>query len=146
MELNLTHSVVNQWLERLAESGYRITAPRQAIVEILANSQKALDPITIYDLGRREYPRLGLVTVYRTLEKLEELGLIQRIHQSSGCHMYLRATQGHQHIIICNSCGRVDFFKGDDLSLLFAGVAQHTGFQIQDHWLQLFGVCSQCQQ
>jgi Fe2+ or Zn2+ uptake regulation protein len=67
------------WLDSLQESGYRLTAPRRAIVAIIADSSRALDAIEIYDQGRSEHPRLGLVTVYRTLEKLEQLGLVQRV-------------------------------------------------------------------
>jgi Fe2+ or Zn2+ uptake regulation protein len=138
-------SLNDDWLDRLQESGYRLTAPRRAIVEILAHSRRALNPIELYDLGRRDHPRLGLVTVYRTLDKLEELGLIQRVHQPGGCNMYLWATHGHEHLLLCTNCGRVDTFRGDDLTGLIAETARGSGFKIQEHWLQLFGLCSACQ-
>lgn len=137
-------SICDQWLKGLSTSGYRVTAPRRAIVEIIANSACALGPLEIYDQGRKEYPGLGLVTVYRTLEKLEELGLVQRVHHPQGCHMYLRAAQGHEHLVLCTSCGQAEYFSGDDISKLIHSVAQHTGFEIRDHWLQLFGLCAGC--
>lgn len=136
--------IMQEWLERLQAGGYRLTAPRRALVELMVRSQVAQGPIDLYDLGRKEYPGLGLVTVYRTLEKLEEMGLVQRVHQENGCHMYLRATRGHQHLLLCSSCGRVEYFEGDDLDFLFERVAARTGFQIEDHWLQLFGLCPGC--
>ncbi len=55
---------------------------------------------------------MGLVTVYRTVEKLEELGLVQRVHQPSGCQSFIAAAVGHQHLLICQSCGKVVFFDG----------------------------------
>ena len=136
--------LIDDWLVQLQDSGYRVTGPRRVIVELLAESERALGPIDVYDLGRTQYPGLGLVTVYRTLEKLEELGLVQRVHLPDGCHRYMRATQGHQHLLLCTRCGRVVFFEGDDLHGLTARVGEKTGFSIQAHWLQLFGLCPQC--
>ncbi len=133
------------WLESLQDSGYRLTAPRRAIVTIIANSARALDAIEIYDLGRGEHPRLGLVTVYRTLEKLEQLGLVQRVHQPDGCNMYLRAPEGHEHLLLCKSCGHMEYFSGDDLSQLIKEISKRSGYQIREHWLQLFGLCNSCQ-
>lgn len=134
------------WLESMRASGYRLTTPRRVIVNIIANSGYALEAIEIFDLSRNEYSRLGLVTVYRTLEKLEQLGLVQRVHQPDGCHLYLRAPKGHEHILLCKSCRRTDYFRGDDLSELIEETSQASGFEIEDHWLQFFGVCKTCQQ
>jgi Fur family ferric uptake transcriptional regulator len=134
-----------QWLSILQESGYRLTAPRRAIVEIMATCERALSPVELFDLGRKSQPGLGLVTIYRTLEKMEELGLVQRVHQPDGCHMYLPAARGHQHLLICQNCGKAVLFDGDELAPLFTSVAQTTGYAITEHWLQLFGLCADCQ-
>ena len=134
------------WLARLQACGYRLTGPRRAIVKIMANSQRTLGPLDIFDLGRKQYPGLGLVTVYRTLEKLEDLHLVERVHQPDGCHTYLRATNGHQHILLCVSCGQAEYFSGDDLSPLIQNIADRSGFEIKDHLLQLFGICSACRE
>jgi len=145
MTLLSNNALKESWLDSLQDSGYRLTAPRRAIVSIVANSPRALDAIEIYDLGRNEHPGLGLVTVYRTLEKLEQLGLVQRVHQPDGCNMYLRAPQGHEHLLLCKSCGQVEYFKGDDLSKLIEETSRRSGYQIQEHWLQFFGLCANCQ-
>ena len=139
-----TTTLYDEWIESLSESGYRVTAPRRAIVEIMANSPCALGPLEIYEQGRQDYRGLGLVTVYRTLEKLEELGLVQRVHHPQGCHMYLRAAHGHEHLVLCTACGKAEYFSGDDISKLMDAVAAKTGFEIREHWLQLFGLCSDC--
>jgi Fe2+ or Zn2+ uptake regulation protein len=136
--------LAHEWLGRLIESGYRVTAKIQAIVEIITRSERALDAVAIFDKVRQEYPGLGLVTVYRTLQKLEELGLVQRLHQENGCNMVLRATQGHEHFLVCSNCGKVVYFSGDDLHKFTEQIASQTGFTIQAHWLQLFGLCSVC--
>jgi Fe2+ or Zn2+ uptake regulation protein len=133
------------WLDSLQESGYRLTGALRSIVEILCGSSRALTPLELYDLGRKAHAGLGLVTVYRALEKLEELDLVQRVHQPDGCHMYLRATHQHEHLLLCTGCGRAEYFSGDDLDGLMRNIARQSGFDIREHWLQLFGLCAACQ-
>ena len=132
------------WLTQLHENGYRITAARRAVVEIVERSTRALTPVEVYDMGRKKYRALGLVTVYRTLEKLEELHLIQRVHQPIGCQAFISAGQGHQHLLLCQNCGQVAFFEGDDLNSLINSISRKTGYQVNEHWLQLFGLCANC--
>lgn len=132
------------WLTQLYESGYRITESRRAVVHTVAGTQRALTPIEVFDLARKAYPALGLVTVYRTLEKLEELHLIQRVHQPQGCQAFIAASQAHQHLLLCQKCGQVKFFEGDDLDTLITAIAKKTGYQIREHWLQFFGLCQDC--
>ena len=132
------------WLTQLNEQGYRLTGARRAVVETMAASARALTPIEVYDEARDAYPALGLVTVYRTLEKLEELHLIQRVHQPLGCQAFISAGQGHQHLLLCQNCGQVAFFEGDDLNALIGSIARKTGYQVNEHWLQLFGLCADC--
>lgn len=133
------------WLEQLHDNGCRITAARRAVVETIERSTHVLTPIEVYDLARKKYRALGLVTVYRTLEKLEELHLIQRVHQPMGCQAFVSRGEGHQHLLLCRECGEVIFFEGDDLEALISSIAKKTGYQIQEHWLQLFGLCRNCQ-
>ncbi len=137
--------ITEDWLARLQASGYRRTERCAAIVQAILANPRALDPVEIFDLVRQRYPGLGLVTVYRTIQKLEELGLIQRLHQENGCHRVLPAMQGHQHFLVCSACSKVIYFSGDNLAELFTRVKQQTGFEIQEHWLQLFGLCPACQ-
>jgi Fur family ferric uptake transcriptional regulator len=132
------------WLKALSDNGYRLTGSRRAVVEIVDASARALTPLEVFDSARTSHPELGLVTVYRTLDKLEELHLIQRVHQPSGCQAFIAANQGHQHMILCQACGQVTFFEGDDLDNLITSISNRTGYTIQEHWLQLFGLCAKC--
>lgn len=133
------------WLAQLQENGCRITEARRAVVEAVQNSTRALSPVEVFDTARRKYPALGLVSVYRTLEKLEELHLVQRVHQPSGCQAFISACHGHQHLLLCQNCGQVTFFEGDNLDAFFQSISEKTGYQIREHWLQLFGLCRSCQ-
>jgi len=132
------------WLTQLQENGYRLTGARRAVVETVVLSNHALTPVEVYDAARRAYPALGLVTVYRTLEKLEELHLIQRVHQPQGCQAFITLGEGHQHLLLCQNCGQASFFEGDDLDNLIDSIARKTGYSIREHWLQLFGLCKNC--
>jgi Fe2+ or Zn2+ uptake regulation protein len=114
-------------------------------VETLVGSVHALTPVEVYNKTRKGYPGLGLVSVYRTLEKLEKLGLVQRVHLTKGCQGFVKAGDGHQHLMICTNCGKAVLFEGDQLDSLFNIVAKNTGFQIESHWLQVFGLCKACQ-
>ncbi|HZD56802.1 MAG TPA: Fur family transcriptional regulator [Anaerolineales bacterium] len=138
-------TLANKWLHKLQDSGCRLTQSRRVVIEILANSEHTLSPTEVFDLARERYASLGLVTVYRTLTKLEELDLIQQVHQPDGCEAYIASRPGHQHLLICQGCGRTEYFWGDKLDGLMTRVESESGFLIQDHWLQLFGLCVDCQ-
>lgn len=135
-----------EWIKILRCNGCRITAPRRVILEVISTSHRALQPGEVYELCRQKSSRIGLVTVYRTLDQLETLGLIQRIHREDGCHMLMPAPAGHEHYLVCTGCGLTILFKGDELEGLFSRVEEGTGFQVREHWLQLFGTCPQCRE
>jgi len=138
---------IDQWLACLQQHGYRITEPRRAVIETIATSEHVLNPFDVFELARTIYPKLGLVTVYRTIEKLEELDLIQRVHRPSDCQAFIAAFSGHQHLLICQHCGRVEFFSGEHerMDAWIQSVSRDSGYQIKNHWLQLFGLCGNCQ-
>ena len=141
------NDIAEGWKTCLIENGYRLTSSRKAVIEIIASSNHVLSPLEVYEKARTLNPKLGLVTVYRTIDKLEELGLLQRVHQPSGCHGFVAGFTGHQHLLICRDCGLVEFFGGDEEKLvpLMADVESRSGYRIENHWLQLFGVCYNCQ-
>jgi Fur family transcriptional regulator, ferric uptake regulator len=135
----------DKWLTQLQENGYRLTEARRAVVETVQESTRALTPIEVFDMARKKYRALGLVSVYRTLEKLEELNLVQRVHQPQGCQAFIAESSGHEHLLLCQNCGQVTFFEGDDLDPLIKTISKNTGYLIREHWLQLFGLCQACQ-
>jgi Fur family ferric uptake transcriptional regulator len=134
------------WEQQLAGKGCRITAPRRTVVQVLQGTSAPLSPQEILEQGQRIHPRLGLVTVYRTLTLLTESDLVRRVHREDGCHGYVLASPGHQHHVICQRCGGTAEFPGeDDIHALIERVETGTGYRVNDHLLQLFGVCPNCQ-
>jgi Fur family transcriptional regulator, ferric uptake regulator len=132
------------WFEILQKNGCRLTAPRRAVVETMEGNMHALTPVEVFDQARTQCPGLGLVSVYRTLEKLEQLGLVQRVHQTRSCQAFIKKGDGHQHLLVCHNCGKAVLFEGDQLDPLFNSISKTTGFQIENHWLQVFGLCKNC--
>ncbi len=132
------------WDERLQAEGYRLTAPRRAVLRALAGSGRPVAVAELHELARRHHARLGLVTVYRTLEVLEGLGLVRRIHDDGSCQAYAASSPGHRHAITCERCERAVEFDGEDVCPLTEGVEEKTGYRVNGHWLQLVGVCPGC--
>jgi Fur family ferric uptake transcriptional regulator len=130
--------------QALHQAGYRLTQPRLAVLRVLWESTEELSPLGIYERGRAIYERLGLVTVYRTLEILDELGVARRVHTHGRCHGYARA-DGDQHYLVCRCCGTIIGFPCEGLDPLIANVQERTGFTVDAHLLELTGLCPKCQ-
>ena len=137
---------MTEWEQCLVDAECRITSSRRAVMEVLKTTSEPLSPLEIQERARVIHSPLGLVTVYRTLDLLTELGLVRRVHRNNGCHGYLPATAGHYHALICRDCGRSVEFPGEnDLQALIAEVEAQTGYRVEEHLLQLSGLCSGCQ-
>jgi Fur family ferric uptake transcriptional regulator len=112
----------------------------------LLEADAALSPQEILERGGAAHSTLGLTTVYRTVALLVELGVVRRVHRSNGCHGYVATSPGHRHHIICQECGRTaEFLGSEDLTELVSQVEQSTDYRVDDHLLQLFGLCPECQ-
>jgi Fe2+ or Zn2+ uptake regulation protein len=116
----------------------------KVIVDILVKSDRLLNPTEIYMQAKNINPKIGLVTVYRTVEKLEHSGLIDRVHMPDGCQSFFQSSEGHQHLLICTNCGKAEYFQGENLNTFFQKIGEQFGYQVKDHWLQLFGLCQDC--
>jgi len=131
---------------QLRKAGFRMTASRKAIARVLSSAEHWLNPDEILLRGREYCPSLGLVTVYRTLTLFTELGLVSRIHAHPGCHGYVTATLEHGHHLVCRRCQQVVEFPGSDaLAPFIKAIEEKTGFTIDDHMLELHGLCPACQ-
>lgn len=138
---------MTEWEQCLADAGCRITASRRAVMHVLMEADAPLSPQEVLEQAQAIHRKLGLVTVYRTLSLLSDLNLVRRAHREDGCHGYLIASPGHRHALICRICGRAVEFPGeDDLHGLIERVEVDTGYRVDDHLLQLFGLCPACQE
>jgi Fur family transcriptional regulator, ferric uptake regulator len=131
---------------QLSKQGYKLTRQRKAVVEVVAQTHTRLSAAEVFTKAQRGCPNLGLTTVYRTLEILEQLGAIRRIHLEDGCEAFAPTSIEHGHYVVCNHCQTTIEFEGCDLTSLFKRVADQTGFVIEEHWLELVGLCPKCRQ
>mgnify|MGYP001025393639 CR=1 FL=1 len=132
--------------QKLHQQGLRLTQPRRTVLSILEGAQVPLSPQTIHERTLETGQEIGLVTVYRTLELLDEFNLVRRVHGPSGCHGYVLSSPGHHHTLVCEICKKAVEFTGSvDLAAFLESVAEQTGYEIKDHLLQLSGVCPACQ-
>lgn len=136
---------ISEQAEIVRRAGYRVTQSRLAVLQVLAENDQVLDPAAIYQLGQRIHPRLGRVSVYRALDLLVGLGLVRHVHGEGGCHGFARAAREEGHYLVCQSCGQVQEFPCGGLDGLLETVGREYGFHIQQHLLQLSGLCSACQ-
>jgi Fe2+ or Zn2+ uptake regulation protein len=127
-----------------AARGLRLTRQRRAVFDAIAAAPCSLSPLQVYDAARERCPDLGLTTVYRTLEVLDEIGALRRVHGHHHCENFVPARSPHGHTVVCGSCGRVTEFTACDMRRVAAAAADETGYVITDHFLQLTGLCEHC--
>ncbi len=130
----------------LAASGRRLTRARRTVLRVLSDASVPLSPREITAVGRQHYGHLGLVTVYRTLELLELMHWVRRVHGADGCHGYMLCGRALSPTLVCRLCGRVaEFPGGQPLRSLIDRVQADTGFRVDDPLVQLSGLCPACQ-
>lgn len=130
----------------LKQRGYKLTAQRFAILKVIARSNDHLTPADIYTKVHTENSGIGLVTIYRTLDILTNLGLICEVHSGGNCHSYLlRRETAHHHHLVCSDCGKVVDFTNCDLEEIEGKLSKQTGFKINSHLLEFLGCCTSCQ-
>jgi Fur family ferric uptake transcriptional regulator len=128
----------------LRENHHKLTRPRRIVLEVIAQADHHLTPAEVYRKARAKNPRLGLTSVYRTLDLLVKLGYIQRIHLEEGCHSYAPTAREHGHHLVCCECGRAEEFQACDLEPLIKSLQKKTGYQVKLHMLELMGLCPAC--
>jgi len=134
----------------LTQHGYRLTAPRAAIIDAMLRHTR---PFTAEQLvaelrdGTRGVSgeTIGRATVYRTLEILAAIDVLTRLIQPDGHPAYISDSLGHRHHLVCSTCGTAVAFTRCPVDDLVQVLTKDTDFLIHDHLLEVFGVCPTCQ-
>ncbi len=129
----------------LQEQGYRLTASRRAILQVLTSSGGHVTADDLAALVREKAPGVGRMTVYRTLDLLSGLGLIRPVYQGTGAAHYILMDAGHHHHLVCSVCHKVIEFDDCVLSEIEQMVCGRFQFQIESHLLEVYGRCPDCQ-
>jgi Fur family ferric uptake transcriptional regulator len=137
-------------LERLDQEGYRLTGPRRVVLEEVLSRGAPFTSNELWEAIQEKAPSIGRATVFRTLDLLTQVGVVQRIHRDADtgrCHAYLACDEHHHHHLICNNCGSVtDFSEDRALEPLVREIEKSTHFHVEGHRLELTGLCPACQQ
>lgn len=138
--------------ELLKSNGLKVTTQRVAILDVLqSRPDKHLTAEEIYEHVKEQYPEIGLATVYRTIQVLSDLHLIDKLNLDDGYTRY-EIGSGHEakeahhhHHLICLGCGAVMSFQDDMLETLEQRIEESMGFHTVDHEVKLYGYCNKCQ-
>jgi Fur family ferric uptake transcriptional regulator len=142
-----------KWQHRLQGHGARWTAPRRAILELLSRTSKHMSAKEVYGALHKMYPGMGLTTVYRTLDLLVRMGLLNKLSFGSAESRYefrSGAEETRHHHLICMKCGKIiDYqdFVDEELELVKKTedtLARKHGFKIIDHNIEFLGFCPKC--
>jgi len=139
-------SLQNPIVRALDDAGLRLTQARLAVADAIGRQEghfTAEDVLASSLMGRR---RVGRATIFRSIELLTDLGLVERVDLPSGEHAYVTCEPAaHHHHIVCSTCGRSVEVGELGLEPILGSVAASTGFTIESHRLELFGRCPDCQ-
>ena len=132
----------------LRNVGLKVTLPRVKILEILEKQteERHLTAEKVYKILLNENEEIGLATVYRVLTQFEAAGLVTRHHFEGGNSVFELNRGNHHDHIVCMKCGRVDEFTDSVIEKHQEDIAEQLGYELTDHSLYLYGICSSCKQ
>ena len=141
----------DEFKQMLKDHGLKVTNQRLLVLEALVSCpEKHLTTEEIYELVKVDFPEIGIATVYRTIQLLLELNLVDKINLDDGFVRYeigsvrTEETKHHHHHLICLNCGKVISFQDDLLEELENKITKTTGFKIVNHEVKLYGYCEEC--
>ncbi len=135
---------VRQVTELLRGKGFKVTPQRLAVYEALSKTKAHPNAEAIYNELQPHYPTMSLATVYKTLDILSEIGLIQILNVGEESFRYDANTDSHPHVR-CMACGRVDdIFDVDDAAFMDK-IAEKTAYRISGKQFYFYGICPECQ-
>jgi len=132
-------------ISKLSQRGYRLTPQRMMILEAVEGADDHISAEELYTQVCTRYPHINISTVYRTLELLEELGLVTKTDMGDGRVRYHSIKKGHHHHLVCQKCGRIIDLDESVLSPLKDVLSRDYSFDADLRHLAIFGCCSQCQ-
>ncbi|SDL52383.1 Fur family transcriptional regulator, ferric uptake regulator [Dendrosporobacter quercicolus] len=135
--------------QRFQERQYKLTPQRQIVLQAFVdNPGKHLSAEDVHNIVRKQSAEIGLATVYRTLELLSDMDVLQKMDFGDGRSRYEineDSSEHHHHHLICLSCGTVKEFEDDLLETLETVIARKSNFKIVDHQVKFYGYCDKCQ-
>jgi Fur family ferric uptake transcriptional regulator len=138
------------WAERaaraLADAGYRRGGARRALLELLDDQACALSAVEIQEALATRNRDVSRSSVYRIMEELEEIGLLQRVEIGQGMVRYepVRSGPGHHQHLVCDRCGRLQPFSDDGLERAIRRLSDRVPLRVSEHEIVIHGACETC--
>lgn len=131
--------------QELRDAGLKVTMPRVKILQILEGSDdKHFSAEDVYKALLEANEDVGLATVYRVLTQFESAGLVTRHHFEGGHSIFELTPLDHHDHVVCTKCGKVEEFFDEVIEQQQDKIAEALGFEITDHSLYIYGICSTC--
>src|SRR5580698_3286364 len=134
-------------LNAVEAQGVRLTAQRRALIETIQEATSHLDAISLLELARKRDPNIDRATVYRTIELLKRLGMVDELdlmHLNGEKHYYEVKTQKDHLHLACFECGAIEEFASPTFERLKREIAEKNDFEIQVMRLEVGGMCRRC--
>jgi Fe2+ or Zn2+ uptake regulation protein len=135
----------NAIVDALDHAGYRLTEPRRAVADLIAEQTGHFTASDLEAVVRDRRLGISRATLFRALELLTELEVVERLDLPSGEHAYVPCARVHHHHVICSRCGRTAEVEDCGVAESVAEIARRSGYRIDSHRLELFGLCRHCQ-
>ena len=131
--------------DALEGAGHRLTDPRRAVAEMIAERDGHFTAADLVDEARTHHPGMGRATIFRALDLFTSLRLVERVDLPAGDHAYVACEPAHHHHAICTTCGRSLDVEDLGLSDVLGEIGRRSGFRVTAHRLEIFGLCAECQ-
>jgi Fur family ferric uptake transcriptional regulator len=135
----------NHIVDALNLAGYRLTSPRRQVARLIAEHGGHFTALELEAAARDRRIGISRATLFRTLDLLTELRVVERMDLPSGEHAYVPCAPAHHHHVICSRCGRTTEVEDAGVAEAVAEIARRSGYRIDTHRLELFGLCRHCQ-
>lgn len=144
-ETEYHYFAMNAIVTAVTDAGYRLTQPRQAVAGLIGSRAGHFTSAELLADARNGRLRLGRATLFRALELFTELGALERLDLPTGEHAYVACEpEQHHHHVVCRLCGRSVEVQDSGLQSVVNEIARRSGYVIDTHRLELFGMCAEC--
>lgn len=141
------NKLLSDFKQLLKANGLKFTIQREVILEMLYNSDEHLTPEGLHHLIQEKHPDLntGIATVYRTLSLLEDSEMVTSLSFGAQGKKYELGAKDHHDHIICTGCGSITEFVDEAIEQRQKKISEELGFVMQEHSMQIYGICKICQ-
>ena len=131
-------------IDRLKENGYKLTKQREAIIQVLKENDGHYNANELFNMVAREISGINFSTIYRNLELLVKLEIVNKLSIEEGLNHFELADKGHHHHVICKSCGKVKEIDLCPYKEFEKSKLKEIGFKPMEHRFEIYGLCSKC--